>query len=274
MRSEFQNYLSKNFTEESLKFWEYAEDYRRGHPLSLQPFLDLNAVKVMDKHAKNKKLGVSMGNSYGGGSGADIAAIQHAIMNPNITTEPSDTDVNKMASKVLTESERKMANEWARMIYNTYIDDGAPMQIGDCSSDMKEEIAAALTKGDVDAGLYFNIQIKIFHNMKYKQFLEFVLQPGYRKFLMSSLLHKNCVVSTTQLFYSIIFSSELQPRIFIYSNFHLSSFTCSVLLLASLGLTFLHSLLICLCLKCRQQWPLRPIRSLCPPPGGCSSRYE
>ena len=37
LRQNFQNFLKRNFSDEFLKFWEYAEDFRRGHPNSPQP---------------------------------------------------------------------------------------------------------------------------------------------------------------------------------------------------------------------------------------------
>lgn len=38
LRQHFQQYLKKSSSDEFLKFWEYAEDYRRGHPQSPQQF--------------------------------------------------------------------------------------------------------------------------------------------------------------------------------------------------------------------------------------------
>lgn len=39
MRRHFRQYLASAFAEESLVFWEYAEDYRRGHPKSKHPLV-------------------------------------------------------------------------------------------------------------------------------------------------------------------------------------------------------------------------------------------
>jgi hypothetical protein len=38
LRGYFQKFLTNNCTEETLLFWEYAEDYWRAHPYSQQPF--------------------------------------------------------------------------------------------------------------------------------------------------------------------------------------------------------------------------------------------
>lgn len=38
LRQKFREYLAKSYSDEFLKFWEYAEDYRCGHPKSAQPF--------------------------------------------------------------------------------------------------------------------------------------------------------------------------------------------------------------------------------------------
>jgi len=38
LRGEFQKFLERNFTDEAFKFWQYAEDYRRGHPMSTNRF--------------------------------------------------------------------------------------------------------------------------------------------------------------------------------------------------------------------------------------------
>ncbi|CAE7525581.1 unnamed protein product, partial [Symbiodinium microadriaticum] len=37
MRRHFRSYLASAFAEESLLFWEHAEDFRRGHPDTLHP---------------------------------------------------------------------------------------------------------------------------------------------------------------------------------------------------------------------------------------------
>mmetsp|Transcript_22342 Transcript_22342/g.32548 ORF Transcript_22342/g.32548 Transcript_22342/m.32548 type:complete len:1042 (+) Transcript_22342:150-3275(+) len=39
MRGHFRQFLRSNFAEESMLCWEYAEDFRRGHPLSPQPLV-------------------------------------------------------------------------------------------------------------------------------------------------------------------------------------------------------------------------------------------
>ena len=52
LRPLFQKFLADEYKEENFKFWEYAEDYRRGHPEAKNPF---DFVSTTDGKATNSK---------------------------------------------------------------------------------------------------------------------------------------------------------------------------------------------------------------------------
>jgi hypothetical protein len=89
MRRHFRQYLASAFAEESLVFWEYAEDYRRGHPSSTHPLVCVSGVE-----------------------GSEV-----------------DTGVVAAAAVSVTETDVAETKRWAQYIYNVFIADGSPMQI-------------------------------------------------------------------------------------------------------------------------------------------------
>lgn len=50
LRGAFQTFLTSNHVQESFNFWEYAEDFRRGHPSSPEPFPLVGEGGVKDVH--------------------------------------------------------------------------------------------------------------------------------------------------------------------------------------------------------------------------------
>lgn len=53
LRELFQTFLEKNYSEEIFKFWQYAEDFRRGHPESTDPFNFIDDADFNQTSAKN-----------------------------------------------------------------------------------------------------------------------------------------------------------------------------------------------------------------------------
>jgi hypothetical protein len=193
MRKHFQEYLGKNLTDESLKFWEYAEDYRRGHPQSSYPF-DLGSTEVPSqtkgRNSKSMLKGSTSNNNLSGcGSttAKDLSTIQ------NVIASAEETSLDEGNKKPLSAEEKNRIETWCKTIYECFIEDGAPMQIGDCSSDSKEMIIANMK--DCHPNLFLDIQLKIFHNLKFKIYPDFVSKNGYRKVLQSVLLNKETIVS-------------------------------------------------------------------------------
>jgi hypothetical protein len=158
MREKFQKYLGKNFEDESLLFWEYCEDFRKGHPDSEDPF-DFSA-DFIKKSAGSQPCSVNAKTP-------DQSTSLIACTETNSTDELSKdvTQVNKQDPQlVLT---------WARYIYNKFIVDGAPMQIA-CPSKERTSIEFFLSSDAAPSDLFYHVQTQIYNQLKFQKFTDFM----------------------------------------------------------------------------------------------------
>ena len=127
----FQSFLEENFIPESFKFWQYAEDFRRGHPKSKDPL----------------------------------------------------PFVDKSAGQVNVRS-------WATSIYDTFLRDGAPVQISDCSGEDNMRVQAFLSAVEIPSNdIFLNIQAICFLKLKHGEghYPAFIGCKVYRYLLMAAL---------------------------------------------------------------------------------------
>lgn len=139
-------------------FWEYAEDFRKGHPESKDPF-DFSSDYI--KKGKDKKL------ADGGAS-------------PEGESEKKSAATNQQdQAHVLT---------WARYLYNKFIVDGAPMQIA-CPSKDRSRIEYFLSSDAAPADLFYYVQTQIYNQLKFQKFTDFVRLPNFRSVLLSTVMN-------------------------------------------------------------------------------------
>lgn len=155
MREKFQSYLGKNFEEEFLLFWEYCEDFRKGHPDSEDPF-DFSADFIKNSKARPCSINLSVEKKRNGTSAVPASSIDELAK-------------NKSQAKI----DHQLVLTWARYIYNKFIVDGAPMQIA-CPSNDRNRIEAALSNDSAPPDLFYYVQTQIYNQLKFQKFTDFV----------------------------------------------------------------------------------------------------
>lgn len=159
MRRHFRKYLASSFAEESLVFWEYAEDFRRGHPRSRHPLAaSPSCPESLDEGDADEK-----------------------------GDEKSEEDS-------ISDMECADLKKWAKYIYDAFIADGAPMQVA-IPGEEKVNIEKALEKDTPSAEAFQHTQSQLFNHLKFHVFPSFVQCSGYKKLLQSVVLHTMDTVS-------------------------------------------------------------------------------
>jgi hypothetical protein len=156
MREKLQSYLGHNCEDELLLFWEYCEDFRKGHPLSDDPF------DFSDDFSE-----VSQSVSIDGTS-KTLPKKSSLVSSPNEKVSSVLSQVQKDPKLVLT---------WARFIYNKFIVDGAPMQIA-CPSKDRTRIEDLLAADSAPPDLYYPVQTQIYNQLKFQKFTDFIKVCG------------------------------------------------------------------------------------------------
>ena len=156
MREKFQSYLGKNYEDESLLFWEYCEDYRKGHPESTDPF-DFSSDLIFKTRSYQAEINATSNNS--------------GICNVNVCKKLTNEDSN--SDNVEGTIDPKLVLAWAKYIYNKFIVDGAAMQIA-CPSRDRNRIEEILSKGEAPPDLFYIVQTQIYNQLKFQKFADFV----------------------------------------------------------------------------------------------------
>lgn len=169
LRENFRNFLMANFAQESLLFWEYAEDFRRGHPLASQPL-----ISTLLPNQNNN-------------------SIENSNNNHN----------NNDISRVITDQVHSSLRQWALALYRCFIAESAPMQVA-IPGEAKISIEKILfdENAPIDPDLFKNTQNQLFNHLKFQLFPSYVQRVNYRSTLMSVLNHK---VHQVWFFYFIYF---------------------------------------------------------------------
>lgn len=133
LRPLFQKFLADEYKEENFKFWEYAEDYRRGHPKAKNPF---DFVSTTDGKAINSK---------------------------------------------------QQVRHWGGLLFGAFLEDRAPQQVGECSSEERIAIKEAVLQEPAD-NIFGKVQSACFRLLKFTEYPGFVLNPAYQRHLRMSYL--------------------------------------------------------------------------------------
>mmetsp|Transcript_13311 Transcript_13311/g.21802 ORF Transcript_13311/g.21802 Transcript_13311/m.21802 type:complete len:1154 (-) Transcript_13311:142-3603(-) len=177
MREKLQRYLGHNCEDELLLFWEYCEDYRKGHPESDDPF--------------------DFSHDFEQGS-TSISIDATSKAQSSQTASDTKVEVRAEVVKVVTaaHSDPKLVLTWARFIYNKFIVDGAPMQIA-CPSMDRTRIEDILRTDSAPTDLFYHVQTQIYNQLKFQKFTDFIKISNFRKVLLSTVMNKinQCQVS-------------------------------------------------------------------------------
>ena len=150
-----------NCTEETLLFWEYAEDYWRAHPFTPHPF----APSPMYNHD-------------GVGSSARMQATNEVLA------------VLKQQDAAML-STPEAVRQWAESLYLTFIHYNAPYQIGCCTGRDMLRVGTALDQlgpGEMPPyNLFRAIQQSTFNFMKTMCYPDFIALPNYHRMLVAAL---------------------------------------------------------------------------------------
>lgn len=158
-----------NCTEETLLFWEYAEDYWRAHPYSPHPFAP--------SHTSSSSTSSSPSS---GGMGASVRInaandVLHVLREQDAAVLTSPAAVR----------------QWAESLYLTFIHYNAPYQIGCCTGKDMLRVGAALdqlAEGDMPPyNLFRAIQLSTFNFMKTMCYPDFTAQHNYHRILVAAL---------------------------------------------------------------------------------------
>jgi hypothetical protein len=149
-----------NCTEETLLFWEYAEDYWRAHPFSPHPF------------APSSTSGSALGATARLNATNDILAVLR------------QQDASLLHSPAAV-------RQWAESLYLTFVHFNAPYQIGCCSGKDVLRVGQAidlLSDGEMPPfNLFRSIQQSTFNFMKTMCYPDFIAQPNYHHILVAAL---------------------------------------------------------------------------------------
>jgi hypothetical protein len=163
LRGYFQKYLANNCTEETLLFWQYAEDYWRAHPYSAHSF----APTASRSQASW---------SSGGTARHDVSR--------DVLEALKRQDAVMLAS---TDAVR----QWAESLFLTFLHPNAPYQIGCCS--VADVALVSATIDNLPAGeippynLFRAVQLSTFSFMKSIFYPDFIAQPNYHRILVAAI---------------------------------------------------------------------------------------
>ena len=174
--------MANNFTEETLLFWEYAEDYWRAHPFSPLSLASSSS---------------SSSSRRGGGSVEMSARAMTARENLSVL-ERQDAVMLSAATTV---------KQWAESIFLTFVHGNAPYLIGTCNArDMAridEALGSSLPSGEMPPyNLFRSVQLATFNFMKLHCYPDFVTHPQYHKVLVAAV-HAADRVSAIIIFRSL-----------------------------------------------------------------------
>jgi len=193
LRGYFQKYLMNNCTEETLLFWEYAEDYWRAHPFSPHPFVPSPSSFP------------SSSSGSGLGASARINAANDAL---HLLREHDSAVLTSPAA----------VRQWAESLYLTFIHYNAPYQIGCCTGKDMLRVGAAidqLADGDMPPyNLFRSIQLSTFNFMKTMCYPDFIAQHNYHRILVAALHAGDRVRRTSSYHCKVIFPNNQYCFIF------------------------------------------------------------
>jgi hypothetical protein len=162
LRGYFQKFLSNNCTEETLLFWEYAEDYYRGHPHSPHPFTHLN-----------RRASVSAGS----------ASARHNS-SVDVLTALQRQDAVMLATAAAV-------RQWAESLFLTFLHINAPYQVGCCTAADIARVSSTIDHLPTDEmppyNLFRAIQLATFAFMKKAFYPDFVAQKNYHRLLVAAV---------------------------------------------------------------------------------------
>lgn len=164
LRGYFQKFLTNNCTEETLLFWEYAEDYWRAHPYAQQPFSPA-------MHSRGP-----WGASSGASARSDVANEVLAALKRQ--------DAVMLASTATVK-------QWAESLFLTFLHCNAPYQIGCCSAADVARVSNALDALGPDEmppfNLFRSIQLSTFAFMRKMFYPDFIAQANYHRLLVAAV---------------------------------------------------------------------------------------
>eukprot|EP01038_Epipyxis_sp_PR26KG_P007771 gene7771-10557_t len=178
LRGHFRKFLINNCVEENLLFWEYAEDYRRGHPLSTFPFTEAG---LNSSHAIT-----GAGNEQG-----SLVKWTEFIYNYFIE---QDAPCQIFDSSGGGEESSKIK------------------QIVDRNRAVPQDSSATLNAPLPPPTTFFALQMSTYSFMKSRHFVEFCFHPSFPKLLIASLHATERAKLGLNLMSSII-KSEAEPII-------------------------------------------------------------
>ena len=166
MRGYFQKYLTNNFTEETLLFWEYAEDYWRAHPYSSGTIALHSKVR---RNSNNMLLASSSARSITAAENFQELQQQDRVMLASAT----------------------VVRQWAESIFLTFVHYNAPYQIGSCTARDIARIDTTLEELPRTElpphNLFRSVQLATFEFMKTQCFPDFVRHPQYHRALAAAV---------------------------------------------------------------------------------------
>jgi hypothetical protein len=166
LRGFFQKYLTNNFTEETLLFWEFAEDYWRAHPYS---------PHQLNPTASSRKT-----------SGGTVLSSSARMMQ----AEEVLGVLREQDSQVLADP--AVVRQWAQNIFLTFLHRNAPYLLGcttarDTARIQERLDAAAQTDSMPLYNLFRTAQVSTFQFMKHHCYPDFVAHPHYHRVLAAAV---------------------------------------------------------------------------------------
>ena len=184
LRGYFQKYLTNNFTEETLLFWEHAEDYWRAHPYSPHRLTPCTPNGV-----NNNISNISGGGASGGGAGA-AASTGVTSANARASSAFEILEVLNHQDAVMLSSPA-VVRQWAESIFLAFLHSSAPYLIGSCTArDMAriEVVLDNLSSADMPPyNLFRSVQLATFQFMKSECYPDFVAHPQYHRLLVAAV---------------------------------------------------------------------------------------